>query len=220
MAKYDSSVQSQVTRRQFLKSAGLLAFGSLILSTGCNRQVTTATSTVPPTSTTPTTTVRLPPVNGLEYLVNSDPANVDNSTLPVTVPDLLHVLNPSPAVDIDAYRLTIHGLVNTPLNLSYADVQQFSMIERTELLICPTVFADNPSLEGFTIQSLLSAAGIQSPASQLTLHSLDKLQENVAISDLAAENAFMALKADSQVLTSQHGFPVRLVRPGKFGVLK
>jgi DMSO/TMAO reductase YedYZ molybdopterin-dependent catalytic subunit len=219
MATLNQRIQAQLTRRQFLKSAGILAISSLVLSAACKRQVTTTiTSTVPPTTTTPATTVRLLPVNGLEYLVNSDPATIDDSTLPVTPPDLLHVLNPSPAVDIDAYRLTIHGLVNTPLNLTYADLTQFSMVNRTELLICPTVFADNPDLEGFTIQSLLIAAGVQSTASQLTLHSLDNLQENAVISDLTTENAFMALKTDGQVLTSQHGYPVRLVRPGQFGV--
>jgi sulfite dehydrogenase (cytochrome) subunit A len=212
-----------ISRRQFLAGAGIAA-GSLFLAASCRKTLTTTTTvvtttTVPPTtSTSPPTTVRLPPVNGLEYLVNSDPSTIDNSKLPVTPPQLLHALNPSPVVDIATYRLNIHGAVSTPLNLTYNDLSQFSSISKTELLICPTVFADNETLDGFSLPSLLAAAGVKPGAIQLVFRSLDSLQQNVALSDALAGDIFMALKVDGQTLTQAHGFPLRLVRPGQIGV--
>jgi DMSO/TMAO reductase YedYZ molybdopterin-dependent catalytic subunit len=214
-----------ISRRQFIKRAGEMAgglvAGSLLLAASCKKNVTlttivTSTTTVP--SSTPPISVRLPPVNGLEYLVNSDPATVDNSRLPVTPPDLLHVLNPSPQVDISGYRLNIHGLTASPLSLAYSDLQQFSMKEETSLLICPTVFADNETLRGFTLASLMNAAGVKSGAIQLVFRSLDNLQQNLSIKDALGENVLLALEVDGQTLTREHGYPLRLIRPGQIGV--
>jgi len=214
-----------ISRRQFLKDAGLIAGGAaaacLLLSGACKKTVTQTTvittTTTPPTSTPPTS-VRLPPVNGLEYLVKSDPATVDNSTLPVTPADLLHVLNPSPPVDIGAYRLNVHGQVSNPLSLIYADLQKFPRVEKTALLICPTVFADNETLSGISLPSLLEAAGVKPEAIQIVFRSLDSLQQNVSIADAMSGNLFLALTLNGQTLSQGHGYPLRLVRPGQVGV--
>jgi DMSO/TMAO reductase YedYZ molybdopterin-dependent catalytic subunit len=214
-----------ISRRQFLKDAGLIAggavAGSLLLSGACKKaatQTTVITTTTTPPPSTPPTSVRLPPVNGLEYLVNSDPATVDNSTLPVTPAGLLHVLNPSPQVDVDAYRLNIHGVVSNPLSLTYADLQKFTRIEKTVLLICPTVFADNETLGGISLTDILNTAGIKAEAIQLVFHSLDKLQQNVSITDALSGNMFLALTVAGQTLTREHGYPLRLIRPGQIGL--
>ncbi len=225
MVRIDRLPQPRLTRREFLKTAGYAAAGSLLLSASCKKMLTTTaiitttsitTASTPPT--TPPASVRLPPANGLEYLVNADPSTVDNTKLPVTPPELQHVLNPSPQVNIDTYRLTIRGLVDNPLSLTYSDLQQFSMFDRTELLICPTVFADNPSLEGFSISSLMSTAITKPGAIQLVFRSLDNIQQNVAFSDALGGEMFMALKVAGEALSQEHGFPVRLVRPGQIGV--
>ena len=218
-----------ISRRQFLKNTGIITgaaiAGSLLLAGACKKSATetttstttTTTTTTPPPSTPPIS-VRLPPVNGLEYLVNSDPATVDNSTLPVTPASLLHVLNPSPQVDIDAYHLNVHGQVSNPLSLTYADLQKFPRIEKTVLLICPTVFADNETLSGIPLFSLLEAAGVKPEAIQIVFRSLDSLQQNVSISDALNGNMFLALAVAGQTLTREHGYPLRLIRSGQIGV--
>jgi len=213
-----------ISRRQFIRGAGILGgavAGSLLLASSCKKKVTitsvvTETKTVP--STAPPGTVRLPPINGLEYLVNSDPSNVDNSRLPVTPPELLHVLNPGPQVDIAGYRLNVHGQTSGALSLAYSDLRQFSMSEETSLLICPTVFADNERLRGFKLSSLLDAAGVKPGAIQLIFRSLDNLQQNLAISDALGEDVMLALEVDGQTLAREHGYPLRLIRPGQLGV--
>ena len=220
--------QTLLSRRQFIKRAGIASgtlAGSLLLASSCKKHVTITTvlkttTTLPSEtgSSTPPATVRLPPVNGLEYLVNSDPSKVDNSRLPVTPPELLHVLNPSPQVEIAGYRLNVHGQVSATLSLAYSDLQQFPMSEETSLLICPTVFADNETLRGFKLSSLMNAAGVKPGAIQLVFRSLDNLQQNLAISDALGEDVILALEVDGQPLPREHGYPLRLIRPGQIGV--
>jgi sulfoxide reductase catalytic subunit YedY len=214
-----------ISRRQFLKDAGLLAgaafAGSLLLAESCKRTVTqtalTTTTTAPPSSA-PATAVRFPPVNGLEYLVNADPATIDNSTLPVTPLNLLHVISPSPQVDIDSYRLNVHGLVSNPLNLAYADLQNFPMLQKTVLLICPTAFADNGTLGGFALTDLLDSAGVPPGAAQLVFSTLSNQNQTVSMTEALSGGLFMALTEDGQALSQGHGYPLRLVRPGQIGV--
>jgi DMSO/TMAO reductase YedYZ molybdopterin-dependent catalytic subunit len=225
---FRTETKGLISRRQFIKAAGIAGgavAGSLLLAASCKKSVTTTTvvtttTTVPSTtsSSTPPSTVRLPPVNGLEYLVNSDPSKVDNSRLPVTPPELLHVLNPSPLVDIAGYRLNVHGQTSAQLSLAYSDLQQFPMTEETSLLICPTVFADNETLRGFKLSSLMNAAGVKPGAIQLVFRSLDNLQQNLAISDALGEDVILALEVDGQTLSREHGYPLRLIRPGQMGV--
>ncbi len=215
--------QSLISRRDFVKNAGLVGgavAGTLLLAGSCKKSITVATIIANTTtdSSAPPTAVRLPPINGLEYLVNENPADVDNSRLPVTPPELLHILNPSPHVDIAGYRLNIHGLTENPLNLAYSDLMQFSMKEQTSLLICPTVFADNETLRGFTLASLMLAAGVKTEAIQIVFRCLDNVQQMLSISDALAEDALLALEVDGQTLSSGHGYPLRLIRPGQIGV--
>jgi DMSO/TMAO reductase YedYZ molybdopterin-dependent catalytic subunit len=92
------------------------------------------------------------------------------------------------------------------------------MQDETALLICPTVFADNEALRGFTISSLMNAAGLKTGAIQLVFHSVDNIQQTVAITDALTEDALLALEVDGQTLSREHGYPLRLVRPGQLGV--
>lgn len=216
--------QALLSRRQFIKRAGIAGgalAGSLLLASSCNKRGTitsfvTETTTI--SSTAPPAAVRLPPVNGLEYLVNSDPSKVDNSRLPVTPLELLHVINPSPQIDITSYRLNVHGQTSVNLSLAYSDLRQFPMSEETSLLICPTVFADNETIRGFKLSSLMTAAGVKPGALQLVFRSLDNLQQNLAISDALGEDVILALEVDGQTLPREHGYPLRLIRPGQLGV--
>jgi sulfoxide reductase catalytic subunit YedY len=162
--------------------------------------------------------VRFPPVNGLEYLVNADPATIDNSTLPVTPLNLLHVISPSPQVDIDSYRLNVHGLVSNPLNLAYSDLQNFPMLQKTVLLICPTAFVDNGTLGGIALTDLLDSAGLLPAAANLVFSSLSNQNQTVSLTEATTRGLFLALTEDGQPLSQVHGYPVRLVRPGQIGV--
>jgi DMSO/TMAO reductase YedYZ molybdopterin-dependent catalytic subunit len=97
-------------------------------------------------------------------------------------------------------------------------LQKFPRIEKTALLICPTVFADNETLSGIPLVSLLDIAGVKPEAIQVVFRSLDNLQQNVSITDARSGNLFLALTLNGQPLSQGHGYPLRLIRPGQIGV--
>jgi len=84
------------------------------------------------------------PTTDLSYLVDTHPADVDNSELPITPVDELHTTQPeSVEVDIEQYRLTIDGVVENPLTLTYQEILTYPTVTEVVLLICPAFFADN-----------------------------------------------------------------------------
>ncbi len=182
------------------------------------------------TSSPPTNTETLSPPPGvfsptpttsnaydLSYLVDSDPANVDNSKLPITPIDELHVTGSPTDVDITTYRLVVDGLVDTPLSLTYDEIKQYPAVSETVLLICPGIFADNAEWTGVPIKTILDAAGVKDKAFEIIFHDGDQYQKSFLIKDIERDGVFLAYGVDGQVLPKTHGFPLRLVVKGEYG---
>jgi DMSO/TMAO reductase YedYZ molybdopterin-dependent catalytic subunit len=128
-----------------------------------NTETFTANQTAIPSETQISSTS-----NDLSYLVNSDPAKVDNSTLPITPIDQIHVTGVAPEIDISKYRLIVNGLVSTPLSLTYDAIMQYPTVTEVVLLICPGVFADNAQWTGVPVTTILAEAGVEPQAKEVT----------------------------------------------------
>ena len=153
----------------------------------------------------------------LSYLVDSDPAKVDNTDLPITPIEKLHVTGISPQVDVSQYRLTVTGLVNNPLSLTYETILSYPSVTATVLLICPGSFADNAEWTGVSVTTLLAEAGINPQATQITFYALDKYQRTLSLKEVQGEVVFLAYTVDNQILPIEHGYPLRLVVKGEYG---
>ena len=97
----------------------------------------------------------------LSYLIYSNPADVDNSKLPITPTKEIHITGWAPDVDIVQYRLTIDGLVETEIELSYDTLLKYPTVTNVVLLICPGLFADNAEWTGVPVTTLLAEVGIK-----------------------------------------------------------
>ena len=199
-------------------TVAILSVLGLLLS--CSSPAATGTGTTTPRtpppgvfSPTPTDTAAY----DLSYLVGSDPAKVDNSNLPVTPLDLIHVTGSPSDVDITIYRLTIDGLVDTPLSLTYDQIKQYPAVTETVLLICPGIFVDNAEWTGVPLATLLDAAGVNPKAYELIFHDGDQYQKSFFLKDMERDGVFLAYMVDGQVLPKEHGFPLRLVVKGNYG---
>jgi sulfoxide reductase catalytic subunit YedY len=184
----------------------------------------TPTETTPPASTQPTpipaeTTPPLSdtPSDELIGLVHSEPANVDNSGLPVTPVGQLHITGTAPDVDISQYRLTISGLVDNPLTLTYDDILSYPATTQTVLLICPEFFVDNASWTGVPLTTLLAAAQMRAQAQELTFWTVDGYSVSISLEQAQNDGSFLAYEVDGQTLPKEHGYPLRLVLKGMYG---
>ena len=140
-----------------------------------------------------------------------DPAEVDNSGLPITPVEKLHTTAQPPDIDITRYRFTIEGLVENPLTLTYQELLKYETVTEVVLLICPGVFVDNAQWTGVPVKTLLDKTGIKSDASQVTLRSIDGYETVLPLEIAQREGVFLAHTVNGQILPLEHGYPLRLV---------
>jgi len=181
-----------------------------------------ATQTSPPAPSvtptpTPTQTDTPQPPADLSYLIDSNPAEVDNSDLPITPVDQLHITGTAPEVNIADYRLTVDGQVEKPLTLTYEDVVGYPSVTKVVLLICPLTFVDNAEWTGVPVSVLLADAGIKAGATKVAFQALDGYRHVLTPEDVQQDGVFLAYKVDGQMLPLEHGYPLRLVVKGKYG---
>jgi DMSO/TMAO reductase YedYZ molybdopterin-dependent catalytic subunit len=166
-----------------------------------------------------TTTPRNP--NDLTYLASLDGSELaafDNSKLPVTSIEDLHVKNYGPkSIDIKNYHLTVDGLVDKPLTLTYGEILRYPTVTQVVLMVCPTYFADNAEWTGVLVSTLLAEAGVTPKAKQITFYGLDGYHRSLSLTEAQSDGVFLAYIVDGQVLPNEHGYPVRLVVKGVFG---
>jgi DMSO/TMAO reductase YedYZ molybdopterin-dependent catalytic subunit len=157
------------------------------------------------------------PNDDLGYLINADPAKIDNSKFPVTPVDKLHTTGTPVDVDAAQYRLTIDGLVEDPLSLGLDEIKSYPAVSETVLLICPYFFVDNAEWTGVPVSILLNEAGVKLGANKVTFYALDGYGDQLPLSDVMKEGVFLAYRVDGQELPREHGYPLRLVVKSKFG---
>jgi DMSO/TMAO reductase YedYZ molybdopterin-dependent catalytic subunit len=145
------------------------------------------------------------------------PAEVDNSTLPITPVDELHHTGRTQEYNIDTYRLVVNGLVDNPLSLTYQDLLDRPQVTETVLLICPGFFWDNAEWTGTPLSLILKEAGLSPDASTVRLTAGDGYSQNLSLEEAMADGVFLAYEVNGETLPPDHGYPVRLVARHQFG---
>lgn len=129
----------------------------------------------------------------------------------------------TPNVSIDEWELRIHGMVDKPLTLRYADLASFTPTEQTVTLACVSnevggELVGNAVWKGVLLSDLLREAGAQSNAEQVFTTSADGWTCGFPLdAALDGRGALLATSMNGGPLTAEHGFPARLVVPGLYG---
>ena len=129
-----------------------------------------------------------------------------------------------PSVDVGAWRLRVHGLVDHEVTLSYADLGELPLIEQYVTISCVSneVGGDlvgNAKWTGVRLRDVLAMAGVQTAATQLVGRAVDGWTAGMPtawVMDPARE-PMIALKMNDAPLPRNHGFPARLIVPGLYG---
>jgi hypothetical protein len=153
----------------------------------------------------------------LDRLASSNPAKIDNTGLPITPIEKIHVTGFARDVDIASYNLTVDGLVNHPLNLSYEEILQFTPFSKVVLLICPDFFVDNDEWTGVPVSTILTKTGIKAEAKEVLVYSVDGYSQTLSLQEAQKDGVFLAYKVNGQTLPKDQGYPLRLVIEGVYG---
>lgn len=124
----------------------------------------------------------------------------------------------APRVSIADWKLDVYGLVEKEFSLSWDDFQGLTPLAEEADFHCVTQWSRlNVAWEGVSASTILDRARPTSEARYVMLHCADSYTTNVDIKALRARDVLFAHKMDGQALAPNHGYPVRLVVPARYG---
>lgn len=128
-----------------------------------------------------------------------------------------------PTVDADEWTLTIKGMVDREVVLSYQDLVDMPLVERYATLACVSNeigddLVGNALWTGVLLTDILDMVKVQDGADQLVGRSVDGWTAGFP-TELAYDGRepLVAIGMNRDVLPANHGFPARLVVPGLYG---
>jgi DMSO/TMAO reductase YedYZ molybdopterin-dependent catalytic subunit len=153
---------------------------------------------------------------------------------------------PIPELDAAAWRLQIDGLVRHRLNLQLAELKEFGAVSQLAVLECagngrnlfsPLALGEqwglgavgNARWTGVRLADVLEHAGIQRGAVEVVFRGADRgsmddspeviaFERSLTVADARYSGALLAFAMNDEPLPPRHGYPVRLVVPGKYAV--
>ena len=125
--------------------------------------------------------------------------------------------NPIPAPDPKTWVLTVEGLAEEPLRLTAADVERLPRIAQSSRLKCVQGWSGRINWEGFRCQELVRLARPTSDAKYVRVDCADRYYDFVKMEDLLHPRTLFGLGMNGEALSPEHGAPLRLVMPAKYG---
>jgi DMSO/TMAO reductase YedYZ molybdopterin-dependent catalytic subunit len=128
-----------------------------------------------------------------------------------------------PSVDETSWSFEVAGMVERPMTLSYSEVLRRPLMEITSTMECISNpvggdFISTAVWEGFSLSGLLEDAGMLPGVVDLELHAADDYLESITLSEAMAENTIVVHTMNGEPLPILHGFPLRLIVPGIYGL--
>ena len=119
--------------------------------------------------------------------------------------------NPSP-VKAENWRLRVTGKVEHEMALTYEALTK-TQVKQTGTLDCTGGWHSTQEWEGVPVKAILERAGAKDGAASVTVRSVTGYYRRFSLKE--AQGYIMATKVGGEVLSHSHGFPMRLVAPGK-----
>ena len=128
-----------------------------------------------------------------------------------------------PATNIALWRLEIAGLVQRAGSYTYEEVQKLPSTSRPITLEC---IANGPNIglmstaiwQGVTLKTLLAQHGGALPGARyVAFYSVDGYTASLPLDEVLEADALLAWRMNGAELPQRHGFPMRVLIPGRYG---
>jgi DMSO/TMAO reductase YedYZ molybdopterin-dependent catalytic subunit len=121
-------------------------------------------------------------------------------------------------IDSDAYRLNIDGDVPNPLELKLEELYDMTGVQKTLTIRCVEGWEADVPWEGIPLSYLLEQAGSSSKSvTHVTISAITGYSTTLSSDEVANLDNMIALKVAGAPLTTDHGYPARLVAPSRLG---
>ena len=129
-----------------------------------------------------------------------------------------------PQVDSKSWNLTIKGLVEKPLTINYDQIKSMPSVEEYVTLECISnkIGGDLISTalwRGVRLSELLEKAAIKPNVKYVVFRCADGYDVGIPIEKSQMEGTILAYDMNYAPLTPKHGFPVRAIVPGLYGMM-
>jgi sulfoxide reductase catalytic subunit YedY len=157
-----------------------------------------------------------------QSLINLNPADLDTRHLPIMPLEAFDTMGDKDAPYHPArWRLELTGAVQAPVRLTYAEILDLPSVERNVLLLCPGVFVNHGRWKGISAAALINRVRPAANASKVIFHGRSKFEDRTDrydLEELKSGRVFLAYGINGQTLPRKHGFPLRVVAEGHWGM--
>ena len=123
----------------------------------------------------------------------------------------------TPQIELAAWRIRVWGLVAREVTLDWAQFGALPQVAVDADFHCVTQWsALDQNWEGVTVAGLLEAAGVLPVARYIMAHCYGGYTTNIPL-DLALAEGLLAHRQNGAALGKEHGGPLRLVIPSRYG---
>jgi DMSO/TMAO reductase YedYZ molybdopterin-dependent catalytic subunit len=131
-----------------------------------------------------------------------------------------------PQLDFNQWSLKITGKVNSPLTLNKDSLMALQANDEYVTLECvsntinpPGALISNAKWTGVPLPTVLNQAGIAPEAKYVVFHCADGYTVGIPLDRAMKSDALLAYKMNDELLPNGHGFPLRAIVPGIYGMM-
>ena len=129
-----------------------------------------------------------------------------------------------PEVDSKSWNLTLKGLVEKPMTINYDQIKAMPSVEEYVTLECISNKVGGELIstalwKGIRLSHLLNEAGIKPNVKYVVFRCADGYDVGIPIERSQMEGTILAYNMNNSPLTSKHGYPVRAIVPGLYGMM-
>src|SRR5919106_1323470 len=134
-------------------------------------------------------------------------------------------INPvPPTVDVNSWRLVVKGLVSRPLTLTYEQLKARPSVQQIATLECVSNkiandFISTAIWNGIKLKDLLDEAGVKPNAKYIVFRCADGYDVGIPLERGFQEGSILAHGMNGETLNAKHGYPVRAIIPGLYGMM-
>jgi DMSO/TMAO reductase YedYZ molybdopterin-dependent catalytic subunit len=169
----------------------------------------------------------------LKYVPKSRPPGFEDATLTplidaeVTPTYLFYRIDKNaivPAIDSSSWSLSIKGLVNNPLTLNYEQIKSMGSVEEYATLSCISNkiggdLVSSALWKGVRLRDILNKANVKQQVKYIVFRCYDGYDVGIPLESGLMDGTILAYNMNNIPLPNDHGFPLRAIVPGFYGMM-
>lgn len=129
-----------------------------------------------------------------------------------------------PTIDASNWNLAVKGLVDSPIVLKYDDIKNMTSVEEFATLSCISNklggdLVSTALWKGVRLRDILARAQVKTGVKYIVFRCADGYDVGIPFETGMMDGTILAYDMNNMPLTAKHGYPVRAIVPGFYGMM-